>query len=172
MSADPSQLIFYKDMTTDRFFEEAERLGVALDELRDEETHNRVFQSCLVRVRTETAKAVAAELDLAVTDEQAAAIARNSLVPEIVPAPARLKPEERKIAAELYFHAIKAAAARHGETIKDRTARAEARRMVVLGERGLSTVQKLSRSAGCLAVLGMLACAAAGTLLSAVLMFF
>ena len=156
MNVDPAELMFYKDMTTDRFFEEAERLGFSLEDLQDEDTHDHVFYSCLVNIRTETASAVAASLDIPLTEEQACAIARNSLVPEVSVEPARLQPQEREIARELYYHAIKAAAARHGESIADSTARIEAKRMVTTGERGLTVLQKMSRACGCQLVAAML----------------
>ena len=156
MLADPAELMFYQEMSTERFFDEADRLGISLDELRDERTHDWVFYCCLVALRAETAEAVANRLGMSITAEQAQNIARNSLVPEIATGPAPLSAEERRLAEELYFHAIKAASARHGETIADDVARAEALRMVVTGERGLTRVQRFSRACGCLVLLGMI----------------
>jgi len=156
MSADPAELMFYREMTADTFFEEAEKLGVAIEELQDEETYDQVFYSCLVNIRTETARAVAKGLNIPITDDQANAIARNSLVPEVSSEPVPLTPEEREIADTLYYHAIKAAAARHGETIEDAVARLEAKKMTRTGERGLTLLQKLGRNSGCLAVLAAL----------------
>jgi len=159
--------MFYQEMSTERFFEQADRLGVSLEDLKDERTHDWVFYSCLVTIRAETAAAVADELGLDLTDQQAENIARNSLVPEIATGPARLSAEERRLAEELYFHAIRAAAARHGETIEDAVARVEAQRMVVTGERGLTRVQRFSRACGCLVLLGMML--SAGSTLAACL---
>ena len=156
MSADPAELIFFQEMTTDKFFDEAEDLGYELDQLQEEETHNRVFYTCLVKLRAATAKTVAANLGIEITDEQATAIGKNSLVPVVALDPAPLSPEERRIAEVLYYNAIKAAVARHGSTIKDRTARVEARRMVRNGERGLTWTGKLTRASGCLIVVAVL----------------
>jgi len=156
MSADPAELMFYREMTADTFFEEAEKLGVSVEELQDEETYDQVFYSCLVNIRVETAKAVAKSLNIAITDDQANAIARNSLVPEVSTEPVPLTPEEREIADTLYYHAIKAAAARHGESIEDSVARIEAKKMTRTGERGLTLFQKFGRTSGCLVVIAVL----------------
>jgi hypothetical protein len=154
-------------MSPQLFFEEAEAQGIPLERLKDEETHNRVFHHCLLKVRKATAQAVASELGMPITDDQARAIARNSLTPEVMAEPAPLRAEERAIAKVLYFHAVKAAVARQGISIKDRTARAEAQRKLTAGERGLTSLQKLSRASGCLVMVGMLALGAASALLSA-----
>ncbi|NQU25781.1 MAG: hypothetical protein HQ567_31215 [Candidatus Nealsonbacteria bacterium] len=156
MSADPAELIFFQEMTTDKFFDEAEGLGYELDQLQDEDTHNHVFYTCLLKLRTATAKKVAEDLGIEITDEQAAAIGKNSLVPDVALDPAPLSPEERKIAELLYYSAIKAAIARHGSTIKERSARSEARRMVRNGEKGLTWSRKLSRASGCLVLVVLL----------------
>ena len=79
---------------------------------------------------------------------------RNSLVPNVLSEPAPLTPEERVIAEQLYFHAIRAAAACQGEAISDRSARAVAKKMIRGGERGLTTMGRLSQGLGCLVVLG------------------
>lgn len=168
MVTEPAELILFGQKCRDAFFQEAEKLGIPLEDLKDEETRNRVFRSCLIRVRKATAKAVAAELGIPITDNQAHSIARNILTPQVMADPAPLAPEERAIAEELYFHAIKAAVARQGSSIKDRAARAEAHRRVAAGERGLTSLQKLSRASGCLVVAGMLVLGAASTLLYAV----
>ena len=156
MSADPAELIFFQEMTTDKFFDEAKDLGYDLDQLQDEETHNHIFYTCLVKLRAVTAKTVAAGLGIEITDEQATAIGKNSLVPEVSLDPAPLGQEEREIAEVLYYNAIKAASVRHGSTIKDRSARAEARRMVRTGEKGLTRIGKLTRASGCLVVVAVL----------------
>ena len=166
MSADPAELIFFHEMTPEKFFQEAERLGVPLGDLQDHVVRNRVFHSCLIAHRAETTKAVAAGLSLPITEDQATAIARNSLVPDVLPEPAPLTPEERTLAVELYFHAIHAAAARHGTAITEKAARAGARKMIRLGERGLTAMQKFSRAAGCLVVLGAAGLAVGFVLLS------
>jgi hypothetical protein len=167
MGADPAELIFFREMTPEKFFAEVDQLGLSLEDLRDQPTHDRVFRSALVRFRAESAKAVAADLKLLITDEQALAIARNSLVPEVIADPAPLTTDERALAHELYFHAIKAAVARQGRTVSDRVARGDARKMVRAGERGLTRLQRLGRAAGCLVVLAVLAAAAALTLFAA-----
>lgn len=167
MRADPAELILFGEMSPDLFFEEAEAQGIPPERLKDEETHNRVFHRCLIKIRKATAKAVASELGIPITDDQAHAIARNSLTPEVMDQPAPLAAEERAIAKVLYFHAVKAAVARQGISIKDRAARAEAHRMVTAGERGLTSLQKFSRASGCLVMAGMLALGAASALLSA-----
>lgn len=156
MSADPAELIFFQEMTTDKFFDEAEDLGYELDQLQDEDAHNHVFYTCLVKLRAATAKTVAADLGIEISDEQATAIGKNSLVPEVALDPAPLSPEERQIAEVLYYNAIKAAVVRHGSTINDRSARAEARRMVRTGEKGLTWTRKLTRATGCLVVVAVL----------------
>ena len=69
MNADPAELIFFQQMTTDRFFDEAKDLGYELDELQDEETYNHIFYTCLVKLRSATAKSVAGELGIEITDE-------------------------------------------------------------------------------------------------------
>jgi hypothetical protein len=164
---DPAELIFFREMTADKFFQEAERLEIPLPNLRDQETYSRVFRCCLTKVRTDTAKALAASLNIPVTDEQAEAIARNSLVPEVFPEPAPLAAEERAIAAELYFHAIKAAGTRYGSVITDKAARGIAKKMVRDGQRGLTPLRKLSRAAGCLVVVAVAGLATALALVSA-----
>ena len=68
------------------------------------------------------------------------------------------------IARQLYFHAVKAAVARQGRSIRDRAARAEAQRMVTAGERGLTSLQRFSRASGCLALVAMFALGAASAL--------
>lgn len=168
MPTDPAELILFGEMSPGRFFEEAKRLGIPPHHLRDQETHNRVLHDCLINVRKATAKAVAAELGIPITDEQAFSIARNSLTPQVMADPAPLAPEERAIAEELYFHAIKAAVGRQGESIKDRAARTQAHRMVAAGERGLTTLRRISRASGCLVVACMVALGAGCSLLSAV----
>ena len=130
MKADPAQLIFFEELTTDRFFEEAEARGVPLEQLQDEDIYDRLFYACLVDIRAKTAREVAEAIGIDVTEEQAESIARNSLVPEVVLDPAPLTPEERKIAAELYYLAVKAAAARHNMPCDDKEARAAAKKMV------------------------------------------
>lgn len=157
MGADPAELIMFRDMTPERFFSEVDELGVSLEELRDQPTHERVFRAALVRFRADTVKEVAAELELPITDEQAQAIARNSLVPDVISEPAPLTTDQRALAQELYFHAIKAAMSRQGRTVNDRLARNDARKMVRAGERGLTWLQRLSRASGCLTVLAVLA---------------
>ncbi len=156
MSADPAELIFFQEMSTDKFFDEAKKLGYELDQLQDEEIHNHIFYTCLVNLRTVTAKTVAVGLGIEITDEQATAIGKNSLVPEVSLDPVPLSPVEREIAKVLYYNAIKAATARHGTTIKDRAARMEARRMVRTGEKGLTWTSKLTRASGCLVVVALL----------------
>lgn len=155
MGADPAELIFFQQMTPEKFFQEAERLGFRQDQLRDPAVHDRVFHDSLIAHRADTAKGVAADLNIPITDEQARAIARNSLVPEVLANPAPLTPAERTIAAELYYRAILAAAARHGATVSEESARFDAQRMIRFGERGLTFLQKLGRSAGCLLMLGL-----------------
>jgi hypothetical protein len=171
MPTDPAELILFRKLTPERFFEEAEELGIPLKRLKDDrEIHDRVLRDCLIRVRKATAKAVAAELGIPITDDQAYSIARNSLTPQVIAEPAPLAADERAIAKELYFHAVKAAVARQGDSIKDRTARAKARRMVAAGERGLTTLHRISRASGCLVMAALLALGAASALLSAVVL--
>jgi hypothetical protein len=167
MRIDPAELILFGKMSPELFFEEAQTQGIPLEELKDEETHNRVLHGCLVKVRKAAAMAVAAELGMPITDEQACSIARNSLTPEVMAEPAPLGRQERAIAKVLYFHAVKAAVARQGIRINDRLARAEARRMVTAGERGLTSLQKLSRASGCLLVAAAFALGVFSALLSA-----
>jgi hypothetical protein len=150
---DPAELIFFREMTTERFFREAERLQIPVSTLQDQDVYNRVFRCCLTNVRTETAQMLAAALNIPLSAEQAAAIARNSLVPEVFSEPAPLAAEERAIAEELYFHAIKAAGERHGSKISDNAARRNAKKMVHDGERGVTSLQKFARTAGCLVVI-------------------
>jgi len=164
MPTDPAELILFGEMSPDRFFREAEELGIPAEDLKDEQTHNRVLHRCLIRVRSNTAQAVAAELDMPITDEQARAIAQNSLTPDVMAEPAPLDRETRRIATELYYHAVKAAVTRQGNVIKDRTARAEAQRMVAAGERGLTGLQRFCRASGCLLVFGVLGLGAASAL--------
>lgn len=166
MRTDPAGLILFGDVSPDLFFEEAEEQGVSIVTLQDdEETHNHVLHGCLIKARKATAKAVAAELGIPITDDQAHSIARNSLTPEVMAEPAPLAAEERAIAKVLYFHAVRAAVARQGSSIKDRTARAEAQRMVAAGERGLTSFCRVSRASGCLVVAVMFALGAASTVL-------
>jgi hypothetical protein len=169
MNADPAELIFFHEMTPEKFFDEVNRLGIPQEDLLDEEVHDQVFRSCLIQVRTETAKAVAAKLNVPITEEQARAIACNSLVPEVLREPAPLAPDQRAIALELYYHAVKAAVAGHGGSITERAARAKARQMVRDGERGLTRLRRISRAVGCLVVLGALGLGMGLTLLSAIL---
>jgi hypothetical protein len=164
MSADPAELIFFHELTPERFFDEVNRLGIPEQDLLDQEVHDRVFRSYLIKVRTQTAKAVAGKLNLPITESQAEAIAHNSLVPNVLPEPAPLTPQERDIAQQLYYHAIKAAVTRHGGTITEKEARSGAKKMLRDGERGLTTLLKLSRAVGCLIVV-----AVGFTLLSAAL---
>jgi Flp pilus assembly CpaF family ATPase len=161
MKSKPEELLFFKNMTSQRFFDEAKALGVTAEELADEETHDVVFNACLINIRTETAKQVAEELDIPITDDQARAIAVNSLVPQVISQPAPLTHDQRKIAKELYFHAVKAAVSSNNGTISDRNARADASRMVKTGERGLTTMYKLLNASGCLIVVLMFTVAAA-----------
>ena len=169
MRTDPAELILFGSVSAGLFFEEAEELGIPLKTLKgDGEIHNRVLHGCLIKARKATAKAVAAELNMAITDDQADSIAKNSLTPEVMAQPAPLAAEERAIAKVLYFHAVKAAVARQGISIKDRAARAEAQRILTAGERGLTSLHKISRASGCLVVAAVLALGAASTLLSAV----
>jgi hypothetical protein len=167
MRTDPAELILFGKMSPHLFFQEAEELGIPVQNLKDEEPHNRVFRSCLIKIRKATAKAVASELGIPITDHQAHSIARHSLTPEVTDEPAPLAADERAIAKVLYFHAVKAAVARQGGSIKDRAARAEARRMVIAGERGLTSLQKFSRASGCLVLAGMFALGVASAVLSA-----
>jgi hypothetical protein len=111
---------------------------------------------------------VAAALNLTVSESQAQAIALNSLVPEVFPEPAPLAPDERALAEELYFHALKAAVAREGRLLSERMARAAARRLVRHGEKGLTLVRRLARAVGCLVVLGAVGLAGSLVLLAAV----
>jgi hypothetical protein len=170
MSADPAELIFFQQMTPEKFFQEADRLGIGQDQLRDPGIRDRVFHDSLIAHRAETAKAVADNLHLPITDEQARSIARNSLVPEVLDKPAPLNADERRIAAELYYHAILAAAARHGVAVTEESARNDALRMIRFGERGLTAIQKFSRSAGCLVMLGLFGMGGGLAVLSAVLL--
>ncbi len=172
MHSDPAELILFGEMSPKRFFEEAHELGIPQDHLKDEETYNRVFRDCLIKVRKATAQAVAADLGIPITEDQAYSIARNSLTPEVSAEPAPLATEDREIAKVLYFHAVKAAVARQGSSIPDRAARAEARRMVTVGERGLTGLQRFSRVSGCLMLAGMFALGAASMLLWAVVLVF
>ena len=126
-----------------------------------------MVHSRLVKIRAGTARAVAAKFGIAITQEQARSIAKNSLTPEVMAEPAPLGREERAIAKELYFHAVKAAVARQGSSIKDRAARAEANRMVAAGERGLTGLQRFCRASGCLLVVGLFAFGAVSAILSA-----
>jgi len=153
---DPADLIYYGRMTPERFFAEAQRLGVDEQSLRDPAVYDRVLVSCLISVRAETAQQLAAELNLPITAEQAENIARNSLVPDVLPGPAPLNPEERKLAVCLYSKAIMAAVTRQNCTITEEEALIGAEKMVRAGERGLTRIQKLARSAGCLLVLVLL----------------
>jgi hypothetical protein len=148
MNADPAELIFFHEMTPEKFFDEVNRLGIPEERLLNQEVHDQVFCSCLTKIRAETAKAVATSLNVAITDEQAWAIARHSLVPEVLPEPAPLTSDQRDIARELYYHAIKAAVARHGGSITERAARANAKKKVREGERGLTWLQKFTRAIG------------------------
>ena len=119
MPTDPAELILFGEMSPNLFFEEAQRLGIPLRHLDDEETHNRVLRGCLIKVRKATAKAVAAELGIPITDEQAHSIAKNSLTPEVIAEPAPLATDEREIAKQLYFHSVKAAVGRQGSGADD-----------------------------------------------------
>ncbi len=161
MSSDPAELVFFGELSSKAVFDEAERLGIAAENLQDEQTRQRVMYSRLVQIRTETAESVAVGLDIAITAEQAEAIARNSLVPEVCADPAPLSSEQRVIAEELYFHAIRAAVARHEGSITDKAARTGAKKMIAAGERGLTGLQRLSRAVGCLVVVGAIGIAAA-----------
>jgi hypothetical protein len=153
---DPADLIYYGRMTPERFFAEAQRLGVDEQSLRDPAVYDRVLTSCLISVRAETAQQLAAELNLPITPEQADNIARNSLVPDVLPGPAPLSPEERKLAVQLYAKAIMAAVSRQHCTITEEEAYIGAEKMIRAGERGLTRIQKLARSAGCLVILVVL----------------
>lgn len=168
MSADPAELIFFGDMSSQAVFDEAEQLGLSAESLDDGPTRQRVLHSRLLRIRTATAKSVAAGLGIEITDQQAGAIARNSLVPEVCADPAPLNPREREIAEELYYHAIKAAVARHHGTIAERAARSGARKMAAAGERGRTKLHRITRATGCLLVAAAIALASGSVLLSVV----
>lgn len=169
MSADPAELVVLRHMTNERFFAEAERLGIGDEQLRDPDTYDHVFRCSLVRYRAETVAVVAESLGIPITEEQAQAIGRNSLVPTVIGEPAPLSGGERIIAAELYYHAIKAAAERLGQRLSERSARSAARRMVRRGERGPSLFDRCSQAVGCLATLVMAAAAGAAVLGGAML---
>ena len=166
MTADPAELIFFREMTPELFFDEAQRLGISTENLQDKQARDQVLHNCLTEIRTRTAREVAAELGISISEDQALLIARHSLVPEVRREPVRLGPEDRRIAEELYFHAIKAAMARHGTSITDGVARSDARKMVRAGERGLTRWQKMFRASGCLVMLGAFALGTAATLAS------
>jgi hypothetical protein len=168
-TVDPAELIFFRELTPERFFDEAQRQGVSAEKLRDIEVHNQVFSRCLVNIRAEIAKAVASALSIPISDEQAVAIGRNSLVPDVLPEPAPLDAAECALAEELYFHAIKAAVARYGNAMTDKVARANAKKMVRAGQRGFTRMQKLRGAVGCLVVLAVAGLGAALTLLSVAL---
>ena len=168
MSSDPAELIFFRELSSQAVFDEAKRLGVSQESLEDEQTRQRVLHSRLLRIRTETAKAVAAGVGIAITEEQARSIARNSLVPEVCAEPASLSVEERSIAEELYFHAIKAAVARHEGTITDKAARSGAKKMIAAGERGRTKVQRIGRATGCLVLVATIGLVTSSVLLSVV----
>jgi hypothetical protein len=157
MSADPSELIFFREITPERFFRETERLGVGKVDLLDHAKRDGIFHACLLSHRIQIVKDVAADLKLAIADDQANSIARNSLTPGVLPDPAPLTAAEREIAAELYYRAIRAAADRQGTAISEKSARSGARKMIRMGERGLTRVQKMGQSAGCLIVLAAVA---------------
>lgn len=167
MSSDPAELIFFGEINSEAVLDEAQRLGISAESLQDAQIRRRVVHSRLIRLRTQTAKNVAAGLGITITEEQAGAIAENSLVPDIRAEPAPLDGQARAIAEELYFHAIKAALARHEGHITDKKARADARKMVAAGERGRTTLQRISRAAGCLVVVALTALGTASALLSA-----
>jgi hypothetical protein len=171
MSADPAELIFFREITPERFFQEAERLGVGKADLLDHAKRDDIFHACLLSHRIQIVKNVAADLKLAIVDDQTRSIARNSLTPGVLPDPAPLTAAEREIAAELYYRAIRAAADRQGTAISEKSARTGARKMIRMGERGLTEMQKLGQSAGCLIMtaaialaLGLLLCSGAAVL--------
>jgi hypothetical protein len=87
-------------------------------------------------------------------------------VPNVLPDPAPLTPDEQAIAAELYYEAIRAAAARQGSPVTEKAARTNARKMMQLGERGLTTLQKIGRATGCLVVIIILVVSIAVTALA------
>ncbi len=146
--SDPAELIFYGGLSPQAIFDEAQQLGIPAESLRDNAIRRRAMHSCLVKIRTATARAVAAQLDVAITPQQAQAIARNSLAPQVSPDPVPLDPPQRAIAEKLYAHAIQAALASHGESITDAEAQSNAREMVAAGERGLTRWQRLRRAVG------------------------
>jgi len=166
MSADPAELIFFRDITPEKFFQEAQHLGIAQEGLLDHAIRQQVFHACLIRHRTETVKAVAGGLNLPITDDQAQAIAHNSLVPGVLPDAAPLDAAEQSLAAELYYQAIRSAAACQGAGISEKQARAAARKMIRLGQRGLTAAQRFGRAAGCATVLGLVLSATVFLLLS------
>lgn len=166
MNVDPAELIFFGEMNPKAFFEQAQRLGIPTRQLEDKSTRDHVWRSCLQETRVETVRSVAGPLGISLTEDQIRTIAAHSLVPGVNFDPVSLNDEEREKAEELYYHAVKAAVARQGRTLSDKTARADAQKMVRAGERGLTRIQRMSRQAGCLVVLGMFSLGA-GSMLGA-----
>ena len=164
MSVDPAELIFFGEMNPKAFFEQAKRMGVPTRQLEDKPTRDHVWRSCLQEIRVATVQGVAGRLGISLTEDQTRTIAAHSLVPEVNLDPVSLSDEEREKAEELYYHAVKAAVARHGRTITEKAARADARKMIFTGERGLTRVQRMCRKGGCLVVLGMFSLAAGSML--------
>ena len=166
MTADPAELIFFGEMNPKVFFEQAKRMGIPTRQLEDKSTRDHVWRCCLQEIRVETVREVASRLGISLTEDQTRTIAAHSLVPEVNLDPVSLTDEEREKAEELYYHAVKAAVARQGQTLSEKTARADAQKMILVGENGLTRIQRTCRKAGCLVVLGMFSLGA-GSMLGA-----
>jgi hypothetical protein len=150
---DPADLLKFGPSTQADVFDEAKRLGIPLEKMNEPANLDAVTLSRLVTIRAQNVRAICDLRQIAVSEEQARRIAKNTLVGhEYYSKGVPLTAEERAIAEEVRFESLVAFVKRHGGNLTEEllnALRRDARRLVEFGENGLTILHKIGDASGC-----------------------
>lgn len=127
------------------FFEsEFQKLGLPLSVVKQPAVIEHIANNWVLSQRVNRVKALCQQLQIAVSEEQACNIAKNSLVShDMFSTGVNLSPAERVIAVEIHYQAQKRTLQKNGVFLADDEQRREAERGVAFGEKGITTLHKI-----------------------------
>ncbi|HUE72879.1 MAG TPA: hypothetical protein VMP01_18485 [Pirellulaceae bacterium] len=148
---DPSEVYSLSgEMTQEFFVLQAKAIGITTPaQLKEPAVQDYIVLQWLVYQRATRFERLCIQLGIAATQDQIVNIAKSSLVshdrfPKGIP----LSPQERAIAVELNYHALRDFARKQGDSTSEADLRADALNMVKSGEQGVTVLHKVGKFFG------------------------
>jgi hypothetical protein len=144
---DPADVFDLDGKITGEFiFYELERLGLPLSAMQNPSVQKVISDNWVVEQRADRIGLLCQQLWITTNDDQLRSIAKCSLVShEMFPEGMRLSTEERLIATEVQYHALKSFSIKKGYQMSEDSLRTDAANTVAFGEKGITVLHKIGK---------------------------